>query len=170
MLTSGLIGGFGDVLCQGLENSISKEKKAYNFHRTKTFFIMGTFFVAPLLHMSYSHILPRLVPEISATGAIKKLALDQLVFAPLVILLFYPAINIVEGRSLSNAVEDLKNKYVATMIANYKIWPLANLINFYFIPIQYQVLWANLISLIFNACLSYLHNSYKGKNVNETPQ
>lgn len=126
---------------------------------------MGTFFVAPLLHVNYSYILPRLVPEISAVGALKKLAIDQLIFAPLVILMFYPAINIVEGKSLSHAIEDLKNKYYATMVANYKIWPAANLINFYFVPIQYQVLWANLISLVFNACLSYLHNSYKATEI-----
>jgi len=49
--------------------------------------------------------------------------------------MFYPVINFIEGRSFSNAIEDLKNKFVPTMIANYKIWPLANLINFMFIPI-----------------------------------
>ena len=41
----------------------SKEKKEYNFDRTKTFFIMGTLYVAPILHVSYSKILPALVPE-----------------------------------------------------------------------------------------------------------
>ena len=54
----------------------SKEKKEFNFTRTRTFFIMGTFFVAPILHVSYSKILPRLVPEVTPIGAIKKLALD----------------------------------------------------------------------------------------------
>ena len=52
------------------------EKKDYNFNRTKTFFVMGTFYVAPILHVSYSKILPALVPEVSAVGAVKKLALD----------------------------------------------------------------------------------------------
>ncbi len=51
-------------------------KHSFNFNRTKTFFIMGTFYVAPILHVSYSKILPYLVPEITATGALKKLALD----------------------------------------------------------------------------------------------
>ncbi len=50
------------------------------------------------------------------------------------------------------------------MVANYKIWPAANLINFMFVPIHYQVLWANGVSLLFNAVLSYMsymHNSYR---------
>jgi protein Mpv17 len=111
------------------------EKKDYNFSRTKTFFIMGTFYVAPILHVSYSKILPALVPEVSAVGAVKKLAIDQLIAAPLIILFFYPAINLVEGKPLSSAITDLKAKYVPTMITNYYIWPAANLVNFMFVPI-----------------------------------
>jgi protein Mpv17 len=114
-----------------------KEKRAYDINRTKTFFIMGAFFIAPILHVSYSKILPSLVPEVSATGALKKLALDQLVAAPLIIAFFYPAINIVEGKPLSSALADLKAKYIPSMITNYYIWPAANLINFMFVPIQY---------------------------------
>ena len=68
-------------------------------------------------------------------GAIKKLAIDQLVAAPLILLFFFPIINVVEGRTIAHGIEDLKQKYVATMIANYKIWPAANLVNFMFIPI-----------------------------------
>lgn len=47
------------------------------------------------------------------------------------------------------------------MKMNYYIWPAANLVNFMFVPIQYQVLWANMISLVFNAALSYVYNTYK---------
>ena len=112
-----------------------QEKKDYNFNRTKTFFMMGTLYVAPILHVSYSKILPALVPEVTAVGALKKLALDQLIAAPLIILFFYPAINLVEGKPLSSAITDLKGKYVPTMITNYQIWPAANLVNFMFVPI-----------------------------------
>ena len=41
---------------------------------------------------------------------------------------------------------------------NWKIWVPANFINFYLIPIKYQVLYANLISLFYNVCLSAIHN------------
>jgi hypothetical protein len=144
------------------------KQAGYNFGRTRTFFIIGTLYVAPILHVLYSRILPALVPELSTVGAIKKLLVDQLGASPLIMLGFYPAINLVEGRSMSHAIQDLKEKYVATMIANYKIWPPANLINFLFVPIQYQVLWANFVSLLFNAVLSYLHNSYKKKTPHHT--
>ena len=139
-------------------------------NRTRTFFIMGTFYVAPILHVMYSRVLPALVPEVTAVGAVKKLLIDQLGAAPLIMLGFFPAINFVEGKPFSQSVQDLKEKYYATMIANYKIWPPANLVNFMFVPIQYQVLWANFISLFFNAVLSYMHNTYKGDHATEVKE
>jgi len=83
------------------------------------------------------------------------------VAAPLIMLGFYPAINFVQGKSMASALEDLKSKYVETMKVNYYIWPAANLVNFMFVPIQYQVLWANLISLVYNAALSFINFTYK---------
>ena len=53
-----------------------KENKGYNLQRTKSFFLIGTFFVAPILHMNYSKIYPLLVPEATTAGALKKLAID----------------------------------------------------------------------------------------------
>ena len=73
--------------------------------------------------------------------------------------MFYPCTAFFSGRPMSQAIEDLKAKYFATLALNYKIWPAASLINFAFLPIQYQVLWANFVSLGFIACLSFLANS-----------
>ena len=45
------------------------------------------------------------------------------------------------------------------MIVNWQIWLPANLVNFRFVPVPYQVLFANGTSTIYNACLSYIHNN-----------
>ena len=45
------------------------------------------------------------------------------------------------------------------MLVNWKLWVPANFLNFALVPIPYQVLWANFVSLIYNACLSYILNS-----------
>lgn len=36
------------------------------------------------------------------------------------------------------------------------IWPIVQLINFYFIPTVYRLLYVNFVSLLWNALLSYL--------------
>ncbi len=92
-------------------------------------------------------------------AALKKVSLDQFIVAPFIMLVFYPFTAFFNGRPMNEAVDDLKSKYWATLVLNYKIWPAASLINFLFLPIQYQVLWANFVSLGFIACLSFLANS-----------
>jgi len=42
--------------------------------------------------------------------------------------------------------------------ANYKIWPLANLINFSVVPLKFRVLFANVISVFWNMYLSAASN------------
>ena len=49
------------------------------------------------------------------------------------------------------------------MIVNWQIWLPANLVNFRFVPVPYQVLFANGTSTIYNACLSYIHNNMEEK-------
>lgn len=44
------------------------------------------------------------------------------------------------------------------MFANWKIWPIATTINFWFVPVPYQVLFANFVGLIWNSILCYIAN------------
>ncbi len=71
---------------------------------------------------------------------------------------FFIMINCIEGKGVQHGVADIKSKLVETMIVNWKIWIPANFVNFYFVPVPYQVLWANFISLGYNCCLSYIYN------------
>jgi hypothetical protein len=80
----------------------SKEpsKKGYNLKRTLTFSSVATFYIGPQLHFHYSILLPYFVPRVTATSALKKTAIDQLVFAPYSIFLFYLIVNVVEGKGI----------------------------------------------------------------------
>ena len=128
------------------------------------------FYIGPLLHFNYSIILPRIFPESALTSAyqiaLKKLAFDQFVFAPLITGGFFMLINIIDGKgtfqeSVQAGVQDLKTKFKETMFVNWKLWIPANFLNFLLIPNKYQVLWANYVSLIYNAFLSYIYNNDK---------
>ena len=78
-----------------------------------------------------------MVPDCAKTSAavttLKKLTLDQFMFAPLITLGFFFNLNFLEGNSANKAVEDIKQKYAETMIINWKLWLPANFLNFYFI-------------------------------------
>ena len=72
MITSAVIGFGGDVLCQGLERHFSNQHKEkaherkswreHNWWRTYVFTTIGLIYVAPMLHVHYSKILPFFVP------------------------------------------------------------------------------------------------------------
>lgn len=123
------------------------------------------FYIGPMLHLNYSRILPFLVPESAKTSqavvALKKLGFDQLVFAPICTSGFFIVINTLEGNGPAKGIADLKAKLWETLLVNWKIWVPANFVNFALVPIPYQVLWANCVSILFNACLSFIHNKDK---------
>eukprot|EP00347_Sterkiella_histriomuscorum_P009534 403340840 len=162
MITSGALGGIGDVLCQYMEQKYKlSESKGWNWQRTSNFMMMGCFFSAPILHIHFSKLLPLIAPLQTRAHAFKKLFVDQLIVSPLFMIGWYMAISSLDGKPIKKSIEDLKLKFQPTMMAHWKVWPAVNYINFLFVPVHYQVLFANLISLFFNSYLSYMHNSYK---------
>ena len=141
-------------------NSNIKDKLfKIDWKRSKAFFLWGAVVNAPFLHVAYSKVFPYLVPELTTIGAMKKLVLDLSIRAPTLAFIFYPCTALFNGRTMKDAREDLRGKYWDTLMLNYKIWPAASLINFAYVPIKYQVLWANFVSLVFIVCLSFLANT-----------
>ena len=49
--------------------------------------------------------------------------------------------------------------YIPSLQTNYKIWPVAQFLNIYFVPLHLRVLWLNMIGLCFNVYLSYRAHS-----------
>uniref|UniRef100_A0A7S3FWA6 Mpv17-like protein n=1 Tax=Strombidium rassoulzadegani TaxID=1082188 RepID=A0A7S3FWA6_9SPIT len=160
-LTCGALNMVGDTLSQTLEKRVKPEKreKGFDFKRNLIFGAIGSFYIAPLLHVHYSKFLPYVVPDGTKYGALKKLAIDQSAFASFITTGFFIIINVVEGKGAQKGIDDLKQKYWTTMVINWKIWIPANYMNFVLIPNKYQVLFANFIQIFYNTALSFIHNS-----------
>ena len=83
-LTAAALNMGGDMICQKIEKSKSttltiaayNPEKEYSVKRTAQFGLVGFAFVAPMLHLNYTKILPTLVPEGTKHMALKKLAFD----------------------------------------------------------------------------------------------
>lgn len=59
----------------------------------------------------------------------------------------------------------MKEVYTDVLFANFKIWPLASFINFYFIPFNFQVGFDSHVAVCWNTYFSYKTNL---KSNNET--
>jgi len=88
----------------------------------------------------------------------KILLFDRLISSSIFTLSFYYYMGLANRRNSREINKDIKIKFVPTMIDSFKLWPLAMYFNYKFIPVQYNVLYGNMIGIIWQAYLSYLQN------------
>ncbi|KAF5269265.1 hypothetical protein FQR65_LT02566 [Abscondita terminalis] len=142
----------GDVIAQTLIEGTSF--KNLNLVRTTQFGIVGLCFVGPTLTTWYRFLDKRIGSKGSAV-VLKKLALDQGALTPIFIVLFLTVLGTVQRHNFEFTVNEIKRNYTDILINNYKLWPGVQLINFYLVPLQYQILLVQVVALIWNIYLSW---------------
>ena len=106
-----------------------------------------------------SYTLERIVPGVVKTANFKKMLLDQSLFTPLMICFYFIVSETLAGKRPHEINEMLQECYVQTlMITNYKIWPLAQTLNFTFVLIQQRVGFVQIVPIFWNAYLSWMAN------------
>ncbi|KAJ1818239.1 hypothetical protein LPJ60_004425 [Coemansia sp. RSA 2675] len=159
-VTNGTLGGVGDLLAQAIEHHNTKDGGQFRWNATRTLrFVAWGALCAPVFHKWYSFINTRipLPPKgrLFALGLAKRVATDQLVFAPVGIAGFFVAMNFMEGRNWESARLRLREYYLPTMAANYAVWPAVQTVNFGWIPMLYRVPFCSVVSIFWNAFISW---------------
>jgi len=149
-VTSAIISMLSDIFAQKVI-----QKQPLNLARPIKFGIWGFFFIAPLNHNYYKLLDSQVsAKKLKGTSAvIGKLLVDQLLYAPLILSLFFIVMNILNMTPF-NIKRQIKRDLLNTLKSNWKIWPVAQFINFYFVPVQLRVLFGNVIAFGWNAYLS----------------
>ncbi|TLS31374.1 hypothetical protein PpBr36_03436 [Pyricularia pennisetigena] len=112
----------------------------FDFERLTRFMAYG-FCMAPV-QFKWFKFLEKTFPitKTAAFGpAMKRVAFDQLVFAPFGIAAFFTAMTIAEGGGRRAVQNKLRDMYVPTLKANFAIWPAVQVINFRLMPVQFQL-------------------------------
>lgn len=164
-ITSFITFGLGDVICQSLEMSNDKTKKFDSYRAFK----QGSFGVimTPYLHLQFNVIIPKYFAH-GKFALAKILLYDQTFNATVFIFAFFTYIDYFSGVDLRTSLKNTLIKFPETMIANWKLWPASQVINFTIIPPPYRVFFANITGLFWNTYLSYMQN-VKGKQmINES--
>lgn len=134
----------GDLLEQSYEihtNEISK----YDLERTSHMAISGG--TAGVICHNWYIFLDKILIGRSIYVVIKKLLLDQCICSPIIILSFFASVALFEDDPLENFTEEVRDKFWTLYVAEWVVWPPAQIFNFYFLPTRYRVLYDNTISL-----------------------
>ncbi|XP_067839877.1 protein Mpv17 [Heptranchias perlo] len=155
ILTSGALIGFSDIISQQL---IEQQGLAnHNIMRTVKMTTVGLIYVAPVLGVWYRG-LDRLVVGQSKTAAFKKMLLDQFALAPCFLACFFSVTGLLRGLSREEIWAKIQKDYKNALITNYYIWPAAQMLNFYFIPLAHRLAVVQIVALMWNTYLSWMAN------------
>lgn len=171
-LTTGFLLGTGDYLAQTF---FTDEHAKYDYSRTLRAVIYGSIIFAPLGDKWYKFLAKVKTPfignrakysstKLGVYDTVSRVAYDQLIFAPFIgIPLYYSVMSMLELRenALEYAQAKLQKNWASTLVTNWMIWPIFQLINFYFIPVQMRLLCVNTFSIGWNCFLSYELNKEK---------
>ncbi|KAI9354720.1 hypothetical protein BD770DRAFT_392086 [Pilaira anomala] len=137
---------------------------AYNFCVAplggKWYMFLDKFFPMPVVTGVVSKAVQSQITKKANGMAVKRMLTDQLLFAPAGLVLFFTTMGIAEG-GWENVKEKFRDAYIPALIANYKVWPAVQFINFKFMPLQYRLPFVSSLGIIWNAYLSWLNNASK---------
>ncbi|VFV38226.1 peroxisomal membrane protein 2-like [Lynx pardinus] len=153
---SGILSALGNFLAQ----MMAKQRKKENSQKLDVsgplrYAIYGFFFTGPLSHFFYlfmEHWIPSEVPW----AGVKRLLLDRLLFAPAFLLLFLLVMNFLEGRDAAALSVQIRRSFWPALRMNWRVWTPVQFININYVPLQFRVLVANLVSLFWYIYLASL--------------
>lgn len=141
----------GDLVSQ----TIVQSHKEYDLKQTARFATAGLLFVGPVVRSCLVAIDKIFGPTSSMLVLGKKLFFDQICIAPLFLAANITVLTLLRTHSFEQVKPELARNYMGLLRLNYTFWPIVQLMNFYFIPLTYRVLFGSTAALIWNTLFSY---------------
>jgi hypothetical protein len=163
-VTAGIILGAADFAGQAIEN-VQKGGKAesdegIDFARAARFAIFGLVLQAPWNHFYYQFLdgqIPPTEEPFSSTNLVK-VFIDQFIQAPVFTVLIFVFLGLLEGKAFDSIKKQLDEDYKETILANWKLWVPATIINIGFVPPILRVLYLNCVFFFWSIYLSLVIN------------
>lgn len=131
------------------------QKDQYDPRQTARFAAAGLIFVGPVVRGCLVMIDRLFGPTASLKVLAKKLLLDQGLLSPCFLAGNITTLTLLETRSLEKVGQQLRSSYFSLLLLNYSFWPFVQVLNFYFVPLTYRVLFGSSAALGYNTIFSY---------------
>jgi hypothetical protein len=84
-----------------------------------------------------------------STKPIKMMLIDELIYDPFCIVFFFSVIGFLDRQSTTQIKSKIIKDYWITQKASWKVWPIAQLINFALVPSNLRILYLNLVGFFW---------------------
>jgi len=193
--TSSCVMACGDVLCQGMQAydrrrsgaqattgardgeqggaSASALRSVLGFEpdltRTARFFAVGALLHGPFFHFAFKRVDALVGVGTDAATVIKKTAISHATLFPSYTCAFFFAMNALEGEPVAVGANKLYDKAYDTFVSGSCFWPVANAINFGYVPRPRRILFLNACGVGWNAYMSHVVSTGDARGVNVGP-
>ncbi|RDX44059.1 hypothetical protein K466DRAFT_437780, partial [Polyporus arcularius HHB13444] len=148
--TSFVLFGTGDVLAQ---QAFEKKGANHDWMRTARLSFYGGAIFGPIL-TKWLQFLNRMQFASPTKAVAYKVYLDQFVFTPGVVAMFFGSLTLLEGKSVTDAKERISDAYVPTLLRNWGVFIPTQVVNFAIVPPHMRFVTVGVVSLFWNAYLS----------------
>jgi Mpv17 / PMP22 family len=132
----------------------------FDFERLTRFMAYG-FLMAPI-QFHWFGFLSRTFPVTKTRGnvpALQRVAMDQLIFAPIGLGAFFTFMTVAEGGGRRAILKKFQDVYLPALRANYMVWPAVQILNFRTVPIQFQIPFVSTVGIAWTAYLSLTNSA-----------
>jgi len=120
-------------------------------------FMAYSFIMSPVQYHWFA-LLGRTFPIAKGTVGVgqvlKRTALDQSVMAPAGLSCFFTFMTLAEGGGKKEIKNKFQTAYLPALKANWIVWPAVQIVNFRFMPLQFQIPFVSTIGIAWTAYLS----------------
>ena len=153
-VSSFVVQSLGDLLGQSLENC----RAVLDQKRVLIQASFGAFYSAPTLHCWLSWLGKR-VPGRDFTSVIKKALIHQSLFGPFMIGSYLFIIATVNEGSARRGLVVLKERLLHTVVVGFGVWTSFQLVNFWLVPLCFQIVYLNFVNVFWGAYMSYIRGT-----------
>ncbi|ORX37556.1 hypothetical protein BD324DRAFT_579243 [Kockovaella imperatae] len=162
IVTNGVLNSIADAMAQSSTilastGSVKEVVQQYDTKRTLRFCIFGMA-MGPVIG-GWMRLIERGIPlrKVGGNGIqlAKRVLADQAIMAPIGLVLFVGSMGIMEGKNTTQLQE--KYQDVTALLANWKVWPLIQTINFKLMPLAYRVPFQSTCGIAWTLYLSLLN-------------
>lgn len=161
IITAFLLTYSSDCICQYIEKPAEKiYSEVFNQKRAWNLSIFGAGAITPMFHYWYKFLAAK-YPGTSFGYIVVKSLVDRLTIGSFVVLSFFVSQHFMNGGNYPDLEAKLKKSLVPALKMNVEVWMSALILNFKFVPLEFQVIFLNTVGFFWMIYLSYSMNKSK---------